>query len=113
LVAFSLPSFLVSPLAGAVVDRFNRRTVVIIVSLMQSVAALALLTAGSGTIWIAFVAQSIISALAAFVRPAIEASVPNLARDAYELNRANALFGSSWGVMLAVGASLGGAFSAA
>src|SRR5262249_24721571 len=69
--------------------------------------------ADEGKIWVAFAAISVISALAAFVRPAIEASVPNLARDPDELNKSNALFGSSWGVMLAVGASLGGAFSAA
>ena len=112
LVAFSLPSFLMSPIAGSTVDRFDRKKIVILVSLMQSVAALALLGAGPGTIWIAFAAQSVISGLAAFVRPAIEAAVPNLAIDTDELNRANALFGSSWGVMLAVGASLGGAFSA-
>ncbi|CAB4861556.1 unannotated protein [freshwater metagenome] len=113
LVAFSLPSFLMSPLAGSAADRFDRKRILIVVSMLQSVAALGLLGAGPGRIWIAFAAQSVISGLAAFVRPAIEAAVPNLAVDTDELNRANALFGSSWGVMLAVGASLGGAFSAA
>jgi predicted MFS family arabinose efflux permease len=62
---------------------------------------------------LAFVSQGLIAAFAAFVRPAVEAAVPNLARDPDELRRANALFGSSWGVMLAVGAGLGGIFSEA
>ena len=54
-----------------------------------------------------FLFQGSISALAAFVKPCIDAGVPNLARDGEELRKATALFGSTWGVMLAVGAALG------
>ena len=39
--------------------------------------------------------------------------MPSLARSPDELRTANALFGSTWGVMLAVGAGLGGVFSQA
>lgn len=113
LVAFSLPSFLASPLGGPVADRYDRRTVLVIVSIAQAVAACGLLFVGESTVWMAFVAQGLIAALAAFVRPAVEAAVPNLARSPDELRRANALFGSSWGVMLAVGAGLGGIFAEA
>lgn len=112
-VSFSLPSFLASPIAGAVADRFDRRRLLIVVSALQAVAALGLLTASSDRVWPLFVFQGTISALAAFVKPAIDAGVPNLARDGEELRRANALFGSTWGVMLAVGAALGGVFSQA
>jgi predicted MFS family arabinose efflux permease len=111
LVAFSLPSFLASPLGGPVADRYDRRQVLIIVSMLQAVAACGLLFIGTTHIWLAFVSQGLIAAFAAFVRPAVEAAVPNLARDPDELRRANALFGSSWGVMLAVGAGLGGIFA--
>ena len=111
LVAFSLPSFLASPLGGPVADRYDRRQVLIVVSILQAVAACGLLFVGTTHIWLAFVSQGLIAAFAAFVRPAVEAAVPNLARDADELRRANALFGSSWGVMLAVGAGLGGIFA--
>jgi len=85
--------------------------VLIIVSMLQAVAACGLLFIGTTHIWLAFVSQGLIAAFAAFVRPAVEAAVPNLARDPDELRRANALFGSSWGVMLAVGAGLGGIFA--
>jgi predicted MFS family arabinose efflux permease len=78
---------------------------------LQAVAACGLLFIGTTHIWLAFVSQGLIAAFAAFVRPAVEAAVPNLARDPDELRRANALFGSSWGVMLAVGAGLGGIFA--
>ena len=111
LVAFSLPSFLASPLGGPVADRYDRRQVLIVVSILQAIAACGLLFIGDTHIWLAFVSQGLIAAFAAFVRPAVEAAVPNLARDPDELRRANALFGSSWGVMLAVGAGLGGIFA--
>ena len=112
-VSFSLPSFLVSPIAGPVVDRFDRRRLLLVMSALQAVAAVGLLTASNDHIWPLFVFQCTISALAAFVKPAIDAGVPNLARNADEFSKANALFGSTWGVMLAVGAALGGVFSQA
>jgi MFS family permease len=112
-VSFSLPAFLASPIAGPVVDRFDRRRLLVVVSGLQAVAALGLLTASPSHVWPLFLFQGTISALAAFVKPAIDAGVPNLARNPEEMRRANALFGSTWGVMLAVGAALGGAFSEA
>ena len=111
LVAFSLPSFLASPIGGPVADKHDRRKVLIVVSILQALAACGFLFIGDSRVWIAFFAQSIIAALASFVRPALEAAIPNLARDPDELRQANALFGSSWGVMLAVGAGIGGIFS--
>jgi len=112
-VSFTLPSFLASPIAGVTVDRFDRRTLLLVVSLLQAFAALGLLTATDSSVWPLFVFQGVISALAAFVKPAIDAGVPNLARTPDELRTANALFGSTWGVMLAVGAAAGGLFSEA
>jgi MFS family permease len=111
LVAFSLPSFLFSPLGGPCADRFDRRTVLIVVSLAQAAAACGLLIADRGQIWAVFVFQGAISAGAAFVKPAVEAAIPNLARTPFELRTANALLGSAWGVMLALGAAIGGVFS--
>jgi predicted MFS family arabinose efflux permease len=111
LVSFSLPSFLFSPVGGPVADRFDRRLVLVVVSFAQALAALGLLLANGDRIWAVFVFQGSISALAAFVKPAVEAAVPNLARNDDELRTANALLGSTWGVMLAVGAALGGVFS--
>jgi len=113
LVSFSLPSFLASPLAGPVVDRVDRRKLLMVVSAAQALAAAGLLLIAEDRIWVAFVFQGMVAALAAFVKPSIDASIPNLARDEDELRKANALMGSTWGVMLAVGAGLGGVFSQA
>jgi MFS family permease len=111
MVAFSLPSFLFSPLGGSVADRFDRRRVLVAVSGMQAVAALGLLLGTTEHVWVVFVFQASISALAAFVKPAVDAAVPNLARSPEELRTAAALLGATWGVMLAVGAAIGGVFS--
>ncbi|MFM9094182.1 MAG: MFS transporter [Acidimicrobiaceae bacterium] len=100
-------------MGGAVADRYDRRKVLIIVSILQAIAAASFLLIGDSRIWIAFVAQGSIAALAAFVRPALEAAIPNLAKNPDELRQANAIFGSSWGVMLAAGAGIGGVFSQA
>jgi MFS family permease len=110
-VAFSLPSFLASPLAGSMTDRFDRRRILIFVSIIQVVAAIGLLLVGKDTVWLAFLAQSTISALAAVISPATEASIPNIARNKEELALASSLLGSTWGVMLAVGAAVGGVFA--
>jgi MFS family permease len=113
LVSFSLPSFLASPFAGPLVDRLDRRRLLVVVSALQALSAAGLLLLDDDRIWAAFVFQGLVAALAAFVKPAIDAAVPNLARNPDELRRANALFGSTWGVMLALGAGLGGLFSEA
>jgi MFS family permease len=111
-VSQTLPGFLVAAVAGAAADRFDRRRIIVTVSTVQVVAALTLLTVGPGRLWLAFVAQAAISAFGAFVLPAAQAAVPNLTRDAEELEKAAALFGSTWGAMLALGAAIGGAFAA-
>lgn len=110
-VTFSLPSFLASPIAGPAADRYDRRKLLVVVSAAQAVCALGLLGSSGGRIWIALVCQALIAALASFIGPASNAAIPNLARNSEELSKANSLLGATWGVMLAVGAGLGGVFS--
>jgi MFS family permease len=112
MVATTLPVFLVTPLAGPAVDTMDRRRLVVAVSLLQVVAALLLLLVGASTVWLAFAARALFSALGAFVAPATQAAVPNLV-EPDDLADANALLGSVWGAMLAVGAAVGGAFTVA
>ena len=108
-VTQALPAFLMSPITGPTADRRDRRRVIQTASLLQSVAAAGLLLVDSrSTLWIGYLCLCLISALGAFVPPAGQAGLPNLARDPDELRRASILFGSLWGTMLAVGAALGG-----
>lgn len=113
LVSMTLPGLLMSPVAGSFADRFDRRRILVSASLLASLAALGLLLHDVAGIWVTFVSQMLIAALASFVGPASSASVPNLVDNEDDLRTANAMFGSTWGIMLAVGAALGGLFSAA
>ena len=111
LVSMTIPGLFMSPIAGSFADRFDRRRILIAVSAIQAVAAMLLLLHSVVGIWIVFVAQCIVAAFAAFVGPATSAAIPNLTDNEDDLRRASALFGSTWGIMLAVGAALGGVFS--
>jgi MFS family permease len=112
LVSMTIPGLFMSPVAGSFADRFDRRKILIVVSVLQAFAALLLLLHSAAGIWITFVAQCLIAALASFVGPSTSASVPNLVDNDDDLRKTNALFGSTWGTMLAVGAALGGVFAA-
>jgi MFS family permease len=108
-VAQSLPAFLMTPIAGPAADRFDRRQIIRVVSLVQAVAAAGLLLVGSaGSLWFGFVCLSVISSLGSFVGPSAQAGLPNLVNSPEELTKASLLFGSLWGAMLAVGAAVGG-----
>lgn len=109
IVAQALPAFLVAPLAGAAADRFDRRKVIVVVSVGQMIAATGLLAVRtSSTLWLGYACLVVISALGAFVAPSAQAGLPNLTRTPEELRVAALMLGSLWGTMLAVGAALGG-----
>jgi predicted MFS family arabinose efflux permease len=111
-VSQALPAFFLSPFAGPVADRFDRRFVMIVVSTAQILAALIFLGALEGPVFLVFVAQASISVFGAFFGPASQAALPNLV-DAEDLPVATALIGATWGAMVAVGAGLGGLFTSA
>ena len=111
-VVQTLPAFLLSPLAGPAADRWDRRTLMIGVSVLQAVAAGLFLVALHGPVAFAFVAQGLISGLGAFFVPASQAALPNLVDDG-DLKLATVMFSSTWGAMLAIGAAVGGVFTLA
>lgn len=111
LVSMTIPGLVMSPLAGSFADRFDRKKILVIASALQAASALLLLLHPFVGIWITFVAQSAIAGLASFIAPATGAALPHLADNEDDLRKANALFGSTWGIMLAVGAALGGVFA--
>ncbi len=111
-VVQTLPSFALSPLAGPAADRFDRRTLMIGVSLLQAGAAGLFLVALHGPVVFAFVGQGLIAALGTFFAPASQAALPNLV-DADDLPLATVMMSSTWGAMLALGAAIGGLFALA
>ena len=111
-VVQTLPAFALSPLAGPAADRFDRRTLMIAVSLLQAASAGLFLVALHGPVAFAFVAQGLVSALGTFFAPASQAALPNLV-DAEDLPLATVMLASTWGAMLAIGAAAGGLFALA
>jgi MFS family permease len=110
--AYVLPSFFLSPLAGPIVDRFDRRKTIILISLLQAACGVGFLFANDSRIWLAFAAQIAISSLSVVIVPAFGAALPNVVNNQEELRQANVLFGSSWGAMVFLGSAIGGIFSA-
>lgn len=110
-VAASLPAFLVTPIAGPVADRFDRKRIMIVCSLLQAGAALLFFLAGGSWIGFGFIAQGLLAALSAFFGPASGAALPNLV-DPEDLPVASAATGMIWGAMLAIGSAAGAAVSA-
>ncbi|MGE0538634.1 MAG: MFS transporter [Dehalococcoidia bacterium] len=108
IVCQTLPSFLLAPYAGTVVDRVDRRRLMIGVNVISAgMALLPLIARSTETLPFAYLGVIGISSGVAFFSPAAQATLPNVVRDD-DLARANVLMGSTWGTMLAVGAALGG-----
>ncbi|MEM7114078.1 MAG: MFS transporter [Chloroflexota bacterium] len=89
----SVPRILLAPIAGAVVDRWNRRWVMIIsdtVNVLLTIAAILLFASGQLAIWHIYLLAAVTAVLQAFQEPAYTASVTMLVPKE-ELGRANGL----------------------
>jgi MFS family permease len=103
-----LPLGLASPLAGVVVDRWNRRRVMIASDLVRALLVLGFLVVDTAAevplLYLLVVAQVVAGSV---FEPARAASLPNIT-SARELLTANALAAATWSAMLALGAAVGG-----
>jgi len=104
--------FIGSPIGGFLADRLDRKKLMIVCDLVRALTCVAFLFVGPDRIWLAYVLLPVLAGFAAPFDPAFSAATPNLV-DRGDLPTANALNGSLWGTMLAVGAALGGLISAA
>lgn len=107
-----LPVALVGPMAGVVVDRVDRRRLMIAADVFRGCLILGLLfVRHSEDVWITYVIMALTVSASAFFEPARTATIPNLT-SAEELLPANALSSATWSAMLALGASIGGIVTA-
>ena len=103
-----LPFAIVGPMAGVVVDRVNRRTLMIAADLLRGALVLGfLLVRQPSQVWIAYLVMALTMAASAFFEPARTATIPNITSPE-ELLPANALSSAFWSAMLAIGAAVGG-----
>ncbi len=107
-----LPVALVGPMAGVVVDRFDRRRIMIAADVIRGLAVLGLLLVRTPeTVWIAYVVTAVMVTCSGFFEPARSATVPSIVPHE-QLVAANAISTGTWSAMLAIGAALGGGVAA-
>ncbi len=109
-IATALPTLLLGPIAGAFVDRLDRRRVLFYANLFNAVLfglAAWLMMAGHLRVWHAYTFAAASSTAMALHRPALKCSIPNLVRKD-QLTRANSMYQISRGVSGLVGLLVGG-----
>jgi MFS family permease len=112
LIVQLLPIAVIGPMAGVIVDRVNRRRIMIAADVLRGCLVLGLLLVRrADQIWIAYTVTACTVAAQAFFEPARTATIPNVTT-AEDLLPANALSSATWSAMLAIGASLGGVVTA-
>ncbi|MFQ5672207.1 MAG: MFS transporter [Nitrospinales bacterium] len=108
MMAKLLPVVVVSPWAGVLCDRISRKKVMIASDVLRFIVVLGLLLVDEkGDLWLLYTLVVLEVALSGFFEPARSAIIPTLSAKE-DLVTANALSGSTWSVMLAFGAALGG-----
>jgi MFS family permease len=103
-----LAPFVVSPIAGVVADRFNRKSILIVADLARALTVLGfLLIREPDQVWLLYVLTGIQLGISGFFFPARSAILPDIV-ETRELGAANALSSATWSIMLALGSALGG-----
>ena len=108
-IARHLPLFLFGPVAGVVVDRVNRRRVMIAADIARALLALGFLLASRlASLPVIYAVGAALFSVSAFFNAAKRASIPNLVEGTDELLAANSLSASTTAATIAVGSALGG-----
>jgi len=109
MLARAIPAMLVGPLAGVVLDRLNRKHVMIASDLIRAVVAMAfILTVRRADTWLLYVLSGLLMLASPFFTSGRASILPSIAtRD--ELHTANSLTQTTQWTTLVVGAFLGGA----
>ncbi len=103
-----LAPFIVSPVAGVIVDRINRKYVLIISDIIRGIVVLGfLLVKNPHDVWLLYLLTFIQFSISGFFFPSRNAILPDIVPEK-QLGTANALSSATWSVMLAVGSAIGG-----
>lgn len=103
-----LAPFLVTPFAGVATDRYSRKTLLIVADVVRAVVVLGFLFVRSpANIWLLYALTAVQLGMQGVFFPARNAILPDIV-SSRELGAANALTSTTWSVMLAFGAAVGG-----
>ncbi|MFA4844431.1 MAG: MFS transporter [Candidatus Margulisiibacteriota bacterium] len=106
LLAFGIPSVLISPWAGIIVDRIDRKGILVISDIVRGLLILLLIPLiAKSLLWI-FLVSLLIYTAAQFFAPAESSSIPELV-EKHNLIVANSLFMITWMASSVVGFGLG------
>jgi MFS family permease len=107
-----LPMAVIGPVAGVVVDRVNRRRLMIGADILRGLLIPVLLAVRhADQVWLVYLVMGATVSLTAFFEPARTAVIPNVTTRS-QLLTANALSSATWSAMLAIGAGVGGVVTA-
>lgn len=108
LLGHSLPRALLGPWAGRVIDRHDRRRILVIVSLLRALTVLAMMWAASrGALAVVQALVFVRIGLSAFIDPAGLALLPQLvARE--QIVAANKVLSATWSIIFGIGVAAGG-----
>jgi MFS family permease len=103
-----LAPFLISPVAGVAADRYNRKKLLILTDIIRAIVVLGFLFVRSPQqVWLLYALTAVQLAMTGVFFPTRNAILPEVV-SRRELGTANALTSTTWSVMLAFGAAMGG-----
>ncbi len=106
-----LAPFLVSPIAGVIADRYNRKQILIITDIARALVVFCFLfVRDASQVWLLYTLTALQLGISGFFFPTRIAILPDITSKA-ELGTANTINSITWSVMLALGAALGGLVS--
>ncbi|MFA5034973.1 MAG: MFS transporter [Candidatus Margulisiibacteriota bacterium] len=106
LLAFGIPSVIVGPWAGVLVDRLDRKGILIVTALLRGLLTLLIIPFLAAPLQLIFLISLLLYTMAQFFAPAETSSIPELV-DKPNLIIANALFMMTWMASSVVGFGLG------
>ncbi|MBU0630902.1 MAG: MFS transporter [Candidatus Margulisbacteria bacterium] len=106
LLAFGIPSVLVGPWAGVLVDRLDRKGILVVTALLRGLLTLLIIPFLTAPLQLIFLISLLLYTMAQFFAPAETSSIPELV-DKHNLIIANALFMMTWMASSVVGFGLG------
>lgn len=106
LLAFGIPSVLISPFAGVFADKLDRKWIMVVSDVLRGLLILLIIPAAAKSVVLIFVISLFIYSAAQFFAPAESSAIPELV-EKHNLIVANSLFMITWMASSVVGLGLG------